>query len=83
DRVAQKLRDELGITFGETSADGIFTLEGSRCLGTCGLAPVVMVDDQIHGNVTPDEVPLILEKYLKKAREEQAASTPTDLSSKN
>jgi len=74
DRVAQKLMDELGITWGETSSDGVFTLEGSRCLGTCGLAPVVMVDDQIHGNVTPDEVPIILEKYLKKARE-QASNT--------
>jgi NADH:ubiquinone oxidoreductase subunit E len=70
DRVAEKLMGELGITWGETSSDGIFTLEGSRCLGTCGLAPVVMVDDEIHGNVTPDQIPLILEKYLKRAREE-------------
>jgi NADH:ubiquinone oxidoreductase subunit E len=69
DRVAQRVMDELGITWGETSSDGVFTLEGSRCLGTCGLAPVVMVDDQIHGNVTPDQVPIILEEYLKKARE--------------
>jgi NADH:ubiquinone oxidoreductase subunit E len=68
DRVAQKLIDELGIKFGETSKDGIFTLEQSRCLGTCGLAPVVMIDEQIHGQVTPDQVPALLEKYLKKAR---------------
>jgi NADH:ubiquinone oxidoreductase subunit E len=72
DRVAQKVMDELGITWGETSSDGIFTLEGARCLGTCGLAPVVMVDDEIHGDVTPDQVPIILEKYLKKAREEKS-----------
>jgi len=70
DRVAQKVIDELGITWGETSKDGVFTLEGSRCLGTCGLAPVVMIDDQIHGDVTPDQVPALLEKYLKKSREE-------------
>ena len=69
ERVAQKVMDELGITWGETSNDGVFTLEGSRCLGTCGLAPVIMVDEEIHGNVTPDEVPLILEKYLSKARQ--------------
>ena len=69
DRVAQKLSDELGITWGETSSDGVFTLDGSRCLGTCGLAPVMMVDEEVHGNVTPDEVPVILEKYLKQARE--------------
>ncbi len=68
DRVAQKVIDELGIAWGETSKDGVFTLEGSRCLGTCGLAPVVMIDDQVHGEVTPDQVPALLEKYLKKAR---------------
>ncbi len=69
DRVAEKLTEELGITWGETSKDGVFTLEGARCLGTCGLAPVVMVDNQIHGNITPDQVPALLEKYLKKAKE--------------
>ncbi len=66
--MAQKLIDELGITFGETSTDGIFTLQAARCLGTCGLAPVVMVEDEVHPEVTPDQVPLILEKYLDKAR---------------
>ena len=70
DRVAQRLIEELGIAWSETSSDGIFTLEGSRCLGTCGLAPVVMVDDEIYGNVTPDDVPILLEKYLKQARQE-------------
>jgi NADH:ubiquinone oxidoreductase subunit E len=69
DRVAQKIISELGIKWGETSKDGIFTLEQSRCLGTCGLAPVIMIDDQIHGQVTPDQVPAILEKYIKKARD--------------
>ena len=68
DRVAQKIIDELGITWGETSKDGVFTLEAARCLGTCGLAPVVMIDDEIHGDVTPDQVPALLEKYLKKAK---------------
>jgi NADH:ubiquinone oxidoreductase subunit E len=68
ERVAQRVIDELGITWGETSKDGIFTLEGARCLGTCGLAPVVMIDDEIHGDVTPDQVPALLEKYLKKAK---------------
>jgi len=74
DRVAQKLMDELGIAFGETSTDGIFTLEAARCLGTCGLAPVIMVGDEVHPQVTPDQVPLILEKYLDKAR--RAVASP-------
>ena len=68
DRIAQRIISELGITWGETSKDGVFTLEQARCLGTCGLAPVIMIDDEIHGQVTPDQVPAILEKYLKKAR---------------
>jgi NADH:ubiquinone oxidoreductase subunit E len=68
ERVAQKIIDELGITWGETSKDGVFTLEGSRCLGTCGLAPVVMIDDAVHANVTPDQVSAMLEKYLEKAK---------------
>jgi len=69
DRVAQKIIEELGITWGETSKDGVFTLEAARCLGTCGLAPVVLVGDDVHGDVTPDQVPAMLEKYLKKAKE--------------
>jgi len=72
DRVAQKLMDELGITWGETSKDGVFTLEGSRCLGTCGLAPVIMIGDEVHATVTPDQVPIILEKYLERVRQEKA-----------
>ena len=73
DRVAQKVMDELDIAWGETSNDGAFTLEVARCLGTCGLAPVLTVGDDVHGNVTPDQVPIILEKYLKLAREERQA----------
>lgn len=69
ERVAQRLIDELGVTWGETTKDGVFTLEGSRCLGTCGLAPVVMIGDEVHANVTPDQVPAILEKYIKRARQ--------------
>lgn len=68
DRVAQKLMDELRIRFGETTTDGVFTLEGTRCIGTCGLAPVMMIDDKVHAEVTPDQVPVILEKYLDQVR---------------
>ena len=68
DKLGQRLMDELGIQFGETTKDGMFSLDVSRCLGTCGLAPVIMVDGQVYGPVTPSEVPLILEKYLKKPK---------------
>lgn len=76
DRVAAKLMEELGIKFGETSTDGVFTLEGSRCLGTCGLAPVLMIDEDVHAQVTPDQVPAILEKYLTRVRKEHSGTQP-------
>ncbi|MFO7821734.1 MAG: NADH-quinone oxidoreductase subunit NuoE [Lentisphaeria bacterium] len=63
ERVTQRFQEELGIEFGETTGDGTFSLFESRCLGTCGLAPVVMVNDNVHGHVTPDQVPALLEKY--------------------
>ena len=68
ERIAQKVMEELGIRWGETSKDGVFTLEASRCLGTCGLAPVVMINNEVHGEVTADQMPVILEKYIKKAK---------------
>jgi NADH:ubiquinone oxidoreductase subunit E len=68
DRVAQRLINELGITWGETSKDGLFSLEAARCVGTCGLAPVVVIDGQVHGEVNADQIPVILGKYLKKAK---------------
>lgn len=61
--VADRLKDELGIDFGQTTKDGKFSLEASRCLGTCGLAPVVMIDEQIHGQVRPENIPVLLQKY--------------------
>ncbi|MHB0935792.1 MAG: NADH-quinone oxidoreductase subunit NuoE [Armatimonadota bacterium] len=69
DRVAEKLKEELGIDFGETTTDGMFSLEAARCLGTCGLAPVIMIGDQVHGEVTPDQIPGLLEKVLREAKQ--------------
>lgn len=70
ERVAERLKEELGIPFGETTSDGMFSLEGTRCLGACGLAPVVMIDDKVYGDMTPDQVPALLEKYVKMAQTE-------------
>lgn len=66
DRVARRIMDELGISWGETTKDGLFTLGESRCLGTCGLAPVLMIGEDVHANVVPDQIPVILEKYQEK-----------------
>jgi NADH:ubiquinone oxidoreductase subunit E len=63
DLVADRFRQELGIDFGQTSSDGLFTLVSSRCLGTCGLAPILMIGEDVYGKVTPDQVPALLENY--------------------
>jgi NADH:ubiquinone oxidoreductase subunit E len=70
DRLVEKLKEELGIGFGETTQDGLFTLEASRCLGTCGLAPVLMVGTEIHGKVAPDQVSALVARYIKRSRED-------------
>ncbi|MCY6957455.1 NADH-quinone oxidoreductase subunit NuoE [Clostridium brassicae] len=61
--VMEKLNLVLGIQVGKTTKDGKFTLEAARCLGSCGLAPVMMIDDRVYGKVTPDDVVRILEEY--------------------
>lgn len=53
----------VGINVGETSPDGRFTLEAVRCLGACGLAPVMMVGEDTHGNIHPSDTIKILEEY--------------------
>ena len=54
----------LDINPGETTKDLNFTLETVACLGACGLAPVMMVNDTTHGRLTPDDIPGILDSYL-------------------
>ena len=62
-KVLDKLSEELKIPVGKTTPDGVFTLNATRCLGACGLAPVMMINDDVYGRLTPDEVPTILDKY--------------------
>lgn len=70
--LVQRLREELGIDFGQTTSDGLFTLECARCLGTCGLAPVLMINNEVHGKVTPDRIPALLEQCHRQAKGEAA-----------
>ena len=69
-RGAQKILDEfakiLDVKVGETTNDGKFTLEATRCLGACGLAPVIMINDEVYGRLIPDDVPGIIDKYKDK-----------------
>jgi len=62
-KLMEQLKDMLGIKEGETTADGLFSLQGARCLGACAMAPVMVVNDRVYGNVTPDQLPAILKSY--------------------
>ena len=61
--VLQAIRDELKINVGETTADGRFSISCLRCVGACGLAPVVMVGDKTYGRVSPEMVKDIIKEY--------------------
>jgi NADH:ubiquinone oxidoreductase subunit E len=57
------LKNTLGIEVGETTSDRVFSLDVGRCFGACGLAPVIMIDDEVHQRVKPTRLAKILEKY--------------------
>lgn len=62
--LVSKVNEKLGIKVNETSPDGKFTLEVTRCIGACGLAPVMTVNKDVYGRLTKDEISGIIEKYL-------------------
>ncbi len=64
ENVLAEFKKQLGIEVGETSADGKFSLSCLRCVGACGLAPVVLVGEKTYGRVSPDGVKDILKDYL-------------------
>lgn len=61
--IFEKLKEKLGINGGETTPDGKYSLEDCRCIGACGLAPVLTVNDDVYGRLTADDVDGILAKY--------------------
>ncbi len=61
--IYEKLQEKLGIKGGECTADGKFSLDACRCVGACGLAPVMMINDDVFGRLTVDELDGILAKY--------------------
>ena len=62
-QVLDKICEILGVEAGECSEDGRFSIEACRCIGACGLAPVLTINDDVYGKLTADMVPAILEKY--------------------
>ena len=61
--VFDALKNELELEPGETSSDGKWTLTTTSCLGVCGVGPIIMVDEDMYGNITPNQIPDILAKY--------------------
>ncbi len=59
----EKLESELGISSGGITDDGKFSLEATRCIGACGLAPVLTVGEDVYGRLVPDDIPGIIAKY--------------------
>lgn len=57
------LIEALGIQPGQTTDDSIFTFEVVSCMGLCGVAPAIMVNDDVYGNLTPEQIPGIVDKY--------------------
>lgn len=63
DLVLDKLKSSLGLEVGDCTEDRKFSLDACRCIGACGLAPVITINDDVYGRLVPDDVPGILEKY--------------------
>ena len=66
DRIAEAVKEELGIGDNETTADGLFSLSLVSCLGCCSLAPVMMINEDTYGSLTPDKVRKILRDIREK-----------------
>ena len=62
-QIYDRLKELLGIDGGSCTSDGIFSLDACRCIGACGLAPVMMIDDDVYGRLIADDIAGILAKY--------------------
>ena len=66
DKILADIEDDLGIKANETTEDGLFSIDACRCIGACGLAPVIMINEDVYGKLDPDDTDgllKILEKY--------------------
>ena len=70
-RIVEDLQQKLGVELGETTKDGLFTLEVARCIGACGLAPAMLIDDQVFRKVTINKLDKILSDYSDKEQENE------------
>ena len=68
-QVLEALKKELGVQVGQTTDDMLFTLQEARCLGACGIAPVLMIDDKIYGELDAKKTADVINQYRKAAGE--------------
>ena len=66
-KVLELMEDELDIKVGQTTPDMLFTLDETRCIGACGLAPVLVIDEQVYARVEPEQVKGIIAEYREKS----------------
>ncbi len=69
DTVFEVIEDELNVGLYETTEDGLFTLEPSSCLGICGVAPAMMINDETYGNLTPEKIRKVLAELKEEEKE--------------
>lgn len=63
--LVDKIKEIIGVEVGGCTPDGKFSLDATRCIGACGLAPVLTINDDVYGRLTVDEIPGILKKYME------------------
>ncbi len=63
DKILAAIEKKIGIKAGETTEDGLFSIDATRCIGACGLAPVITVNEDVYGKLNVNDVEKILEKY--------------------
>lgn len=63
--ILDKLKDELDLEVGGMTEDGLFSLDACRCVGACGLAPVMLINEDVHGRIAKDDISGIIEQYRK------------------
>lgn len=73
ERIAGTIEDELQISGNDTTEDGLFTLQKVACLGCCSLSPVIMINDETYGRLTPKKVQQLLKEYKSQAQNPQTA----------
>ena len=68
DKILEEVEKQLGIKCGECTEDGLFSIDSCRCVGACGLAPVMMIGEEVYGKLTPDMVKGILDSYREETK---------------